>query len=138
LVSAIRTHDREHLITIGMLPAWGLSQTVVGPQLDFIAVHIYPNAGKVEDSITNLRQFDIGKPLVVEETFPLSCGVPDERKFLLESRGIAAGWLGQYPDESPAELQALKRSGKITVTQAAYMSWIELFRELGPEMLGRQ
>jgi hypothetical protein len=138
LVSAIRKHDKEHLITIGMLPAWGLSQTVVGPQLDFIAVHIYPNAGKVEDAITNLRQFDIGKPVVVEETFPLSCGVLDERKFLLESRGIAAGWLGQYPDESPAELEALKRSGKITATQAAYLSWFDLFRELGPEMLGRQ
>ena len=65
-------------------------QITIGPELDFIAVHIYPNTGKVADALKNLKQFDIGKPIVVEETFPLSCGVPDERDFLLQSRGIAA------------------------------------------------
>ncbi len=72
---------------------------------------------------------------MVEETFPLSCGVSDERDFLLQSRGIAAGWIGQYPDETPDQLLALQRSGKITPAQAAYLAWIELFRQLGPQML---
>lgn len=135
MVAAIHKHDRVHPITIGMLPAWGLAPQVVGPALDFIAVHIYPNSGKVAEALKNLRQFDIGKPIVVEETFPLSCGVPDEREFLLQSRGIAAGWIGQYPRETPDQLLALQRSGKLTLGQAAYLSWIELFRELGPRML---
>jgi hypothetical protein len=135
IVSAIHKHDRVHQITIGMLPAWGPPPKVVGPDLDFIAVHIYPTAGKVADALENLKQFDVGKPIVVEETFPLSCGVADERDFLLQSRGIAAGWIGQYPDETPDQLRELKRSGKITLPQAAYLSWIELFREIGPQIL---
>lgn len=135
MVSAIRRHDAKHLITIGMLPAWGLSPKVAGPELDFIAVHIYPNAAKVNEAIANLKQFDIGKPIVVEETFPLSCGVAEEREFLLKSRGIATGWIGQYPKESPVELQRLKRSGRISAAQAAYLDWLQLFSGLGPEML---
>jgi hypothetical protein len=118
-----------------MLPAWGPPPQVVGSELDFIAVHIYPETGKVAAALKNLRQFDIGKPIVVEETFPLSCGVSDERDFLLQSRGIATGWIGQYPDQSPEQLLALQRSGKITIAQAAYLSWIELFCEVGPRML---
>jgi hypothetical protein len=135
MVAAIRKHDRVHPITIGMLPAWGLPLQAVAPELDFIAVHIYPGAGKVSEALANLKQFDIGKPVMVEETFPLSCGVGDERDFLLQSRGIAAGWIGQYPNETPGQLLALRRSGRITAGQAAYLSWIELFREIGPRML---
>ena len=44
---------------------------------------------------------------MIEETFPLSCGVDNERDFLLQSRGIAAGWIGHYPKETPDELLAL-------------------------------
>src|SRR5262249_41749717 len=116
-------------------PAWVVSQKAVGPDLDFIAVHIYPAAGKVDEAIANLKQFEIGKPIVVEETFPLSCGVAEEREFLLKSRGIACGWIGQYPDQSPAELETLKRIGQITTAQTAYLAWINLFREVGPAML---
>lgn len=136
MVAAIHKEDRAHLITIGMLPMWGPSPKVVGTDLDFIAVHIYPQGGHVADAINNLKQFDIGKPIVVEETFPLSCSVGDEREFLLQSRGIAAGWIGQYPSETPTELRELKRSGKITIGQSMYLAWIDLFREVGPKMLG--
>jgi hypothetical protein len=93
--------DQVHQITIGTLPAWRPPPDVVGTELDFIAVHIYPSTGKVAEAIKNLKQFDIGKPIAVEETFPLSCGADDERDFLLQSRRIAAGWIGQYPDETP-------------------------------------
>ena len=136
MVAAIRKQDKQHLITIGMLPAWGVSQNVVGPELDFIAVHVYPEKGKVDEALRTLKRFDIGKPIVVEETFPLSCGVADLRQFLLQSRGLAAGWIGQYPNESPAELAALRQSKKITIPQAIYLAWLDLFREVGPEMIG--
>jgi len=135
MVSAIHKHDQVHPITIGMLPAWGPRPNMVGPELDFIAVHIYPSTGKVAEALKNLKEFDIGKPIVVEETFPLGCGVPDERDFLLQSRGIAAGWIGQYPGETPDQLLDRRRSGKLTPGQALYLSWIELFREIGPQML---
>jgi hypothetical protein len=135
MVSAIRKHDHIHPITVGMLPAWGIPPKVVAPELDFVAVHIYPESGKVADALKNLEQFEFGKPIVVEETFPLSCGVDDERDFLLRSRSIAAGWIGQYPSETPDQLLALKQAGTITPGQAAYLAWIELFREIGGPML---
>jgi hypothetical protein len=138
MTSAIHQHDHRHLITIGMLPMWGPSPQIVGPDLDFIAVHIYPEKGKVEAALENVKRFDIGKPIVIEETFPLSCGVADEREFLLRSRGLAAGWIGQYPAETPHELQALRRSGKINPGQSSYLSWLDLFRDLGPRMLNQR
>lgn len=136
MVVAIRQCDQKHLITIGMLPAWGPSPQVVGPYLDFIAVHIYPAKGKVDESLATLKRFDIGRPIVVEETFPLSCSVEDERDFLLRSRSLAAGWIGQYPEESVGELRELRRSKKISPGQAMYLAWLDLFEEVGPQMLG--
>ncbi len=136
MVAAIRRRDRQHLITIGMLPMWGMSQMAVGSELDFIAVHIYPEKGKVDEALRTLKRFDVGKPIVVEETFPLSCGVADLRQFLLQSRGLAAGWIGHYPEESLAELETLRQSKKITLAQSVYLSWLDLFSEIGSEMTG--
>jgi hypothetical protein len=135
LVTAIRQRDATHLITIGMLPAWGVSPQAVGPQLDFIAVHIYPERGKVAEALATLKRFDIGKPIVIEETFPLSCGVDDERSFLLQSRNLASGWIGQYPDESFPELKTREAAGTLTIPQQIYLSWLKLFEQMGPEML---
>ncbi|HEY1686113.1 MAG TPA: cellulase family glycosylhydrolase [Tepidisphaeraceae bacterium] len=135
MVQAIRRYDKIHAITIGMLPAWGPSPKWLKDDLDFIAVHIYPSAGKVDQAINNLKQFDVGKPIVVEETFPLACSVDDEREFLLRSRGIASGWIGQYPQERPAELEKLRQNHKISPGQSMYLAWIELFEQVGPEML---
>lgn len=135
MISAIRQNDSVHPITIGMLPAWGVPPKAVAPMLDFIAVHIYPQAGKVPAALETLKRFEFGKPIVIEETFPLSCGVNDERDFLLKSRGLAAGWLGQYPEQTPDQLLALQRAGKITLPQSMYLAWIQLFQQIGPEML---
>jgi hypothetical protein len=60
------------------------------------------------------------------------------RDFLLKSRGIAAGWIGHWPHETPAELAETKKAGKETPQSALWLSWVELFRDLGPEMTGRK
>ncbi|HET6251863.1 MAG TPA: cellulase family glycosylhydrolase [Tepidisphaeraceae bacterium] len=138
LTTAIRKQDKSHLITIGMLPIFAVAPKAVEKDLDFISVHIYPSAGKVDDAIANLRQFAIGKPLVVEETFPLSCSVEEERDFLLKSRGIATGWVGHYLDKSEADLKAEKAAGKLTIGEAINLGWDETFRAIGPEMLGKK
>lgn len=83
---------------------------------------------------TLLKKFDVGKPIEIGETFPLSCGVDDERKFLLQSKAIAAGWIGHWPDDDPATLRELKKSGKITIAQSIWLSWVDLFEEAGPGM----
>jgi len=133
MTAAIRKHDQRHLVTLGMLPFPGAYKTAA-EQLDFVSPHLYPTSKKVEAEIALLRQFDFGKPIVIGETFPLSCGVDDEREFLLKSRTIAQGWIGHWPDESPEQLGELKKQGKATIGQIIWLSWVELFRDIGPQM----
>jgi hypothetical protein len=133
MVAAIREHDRQHLITLGMLPFPGAYQKAAG-HLDFVSPHLYPKTGKVEEELVLLGKFAWGKPIVIGETFPLSCGVEDLRTFLLRSRGTAHGWMGHWPDESPTVLADMKKTGKATIHSAIWLSWVELFREIGPEM----
>ena len=135
MVSAIRGHDQTHLITMGMLPFPGAYKTAA-EHLDFVSPHLYPKTGKVEEEIALLKKFGWGKPIVIGETFPLSCGVDDERDFLLKSRPFAHGWIGHWPDESPAKLAELKETGKATIQNAIWLSWVDLFKELGPQMTG--
>lgn len=133
MVSAIRKHDQTHLITMGMLPFPGANKAAA-EQLDFVSPHLYPKTDKVDEEIELLKKFDWGKPIVIGETFPLSCGVDDERDFLLRSRPFAHGWIGHWPDESPAKLAELKETGKATIHNAIWLSWVDLFEELGPQM----
>ncbi|WP_197526776.1 cellulase family glycosylhydrolase [Pirellulimonas nuda] len=135
MVAAIRKHDQTHLITMGMLPFPGV-YTAAAEELDFVSPHLYPKSEKVDDEIKLLQKFDWGKPIVIGETFPLSCGADDERAFLLKSRGYAHGWIGHWPDKSPAELAELKRAGRATIQDAIWLSWVDLFQEIGPQMIG--
>src|SRR5207244_12510619 len=98
LSAAIRKQDKNHLITVGMLPwdpKWrhlsGFVPQTVAPELDFISVHIYPQKEKVAEALEGLQKFAVGKPLVIEETFPLTCGIDELRTFLLDSRPFACG-----------------------------------------------
>ncbi len=137
MVAAIRKHDQTHLVTMGMLPFPG-AYKAAAEQLDFVSPHLYPKAGKVDDEIKLLQKFDWGKPIVIGETFPLSCGADDERDFLLKSREFAHGWIGHWPDESPAELAELKKTGKATIQNAIWLSWVDLFKDIGPQMIGER
>jgi hypothetical protein len=141
MTRAIHKRDRQHLITVGMLPptsAWGFfsgfQPKTDAPALDFISVHIYPENGKVKEALAMLAKCAVGKPVVIEETFPLSCSAPELKEFLLGSRRYACGWLGHYNGEPIRQLEALRQSGKITVQQSAWLAWLQLFREMGPVM----
>jgi hypothetical protein len=133
MVAAIRKHDSRHMVTLGMLPFPGAYKAAV-EHLDFVSPHLYPKSNKVDEEIELLKKFDFGKLIVIGETFPLSCSAADEREFLLKSRGLAHGWIGHWPDETPEQLAELKKEGKITIAQSMWLSWVELFREIGPEM----
>lgn len=142
LTAAIRQHDRDHPITVGLLPwvkGWGhLSGFIpetVAPELDFLAVHLYPDTGKVSEALDNLKRFALkGKPVIVEETFPLSCPPADLRQFLLSSRTTAHGWLGHYEGATIADLESRKRAGTLDLPTSLMLDWLRLFRDLGPEM----
>ncbi|HEX6986650.1 MAG TPA: cellulase family glycosylhydrolase, partial [Planctomycetaceae bacterium] len=104
LVAAIRRRDRDTLVTVGLVP-WSLDRpgltsgfvpSVIASELDFIAVHLYPEAGKLDEALETLRGFAVGKPVVIEETFPLKSGPEEHATFLGRSAEVACGWIGFY------------------------------------------
>jgi hypothetical protein len=108
MTAAIRRQDKASLITVGLLPwsrKWkhlsGFLPARVGPELDFVSIHIYPDTTKPGEAMEGLRQFAVGKPVVIEETFPLSCGPVELEEFLRASREIACGWIGHYDGTRP-------------------------------------
>jgi hypothetical protein len=143
MAAAIHQRDRQHLVTVGMIPppkGWGsfsaFEPKLLAPELDFISVHIYPEKGQEEEALKVLRHYAVGKPVVIEETFPLSCPAAELKTFLLDSRGDARGWIGHYNGEPIPRLEALQKSGKITAAQSAWLSWQQLFVQIGPSMNG--
>jgi len=139
LVKAIRQEDSRHLITVGMVP-WSLERKglqsgfvpeKVGQELDFICVHLYPEKGNVAEAIETLKGFDIGKPLVIEETFPLKSTPQEFEQFLLESRQYAAGWIGFYWGKTLQEYREEK-----TIRAALMAGWLEFFQKNGPRFKG--
>ncbi len=132
LVAAIRKHDRRHLVTVGLVP-WSLDrpgltsgfvpEKVTG-DLDFIAMHIYPETGKADEAIETLKGFAaVGKPVVIEEIFPLKCRANELGPFIDESRNHATGWIGFYWGKTPDEYREKK-----TIRNAIVLSWLELFQ----------
>jgi hypothetical protein len=140
MTAAIRQHDPSALITVGLLPwsrDWkflsGFLPEKVAPELDFISVHIYPDSKKPGEALESLRHFAVGKPVVIEETFPLSCRAAELEEFLRASREVAGGWIGHYDGCNLQDYDALERAGKLTISQNLYREWLRLFVRLKPE-----
>lgn len=132
LSAAIRKYDHRHLITVGLVP-WSLERKglmsgfvpeKIAGELDFISVHMYPEKGKLEEAAETLAGFAVGKPLVIEEMFPLKCSMDDLEQFIEESRKYACGWIGFYWGKTPQEYRG---SGRIQ--DALTMSWLEFFQK---------
>jgi hypothetical protein len=136
LAGAIRPHDRRGMITVGLVP-WSLDRpglssgfvpAKVHHRLDFVSVHLYPERGKLDEAVATLKGFDVGKPVLIEETFPLHCGREEFAAFLGRSRPLAAGWIGFYWGKSPAEL---RRSREIA--DAIMLGFLDEFQaQAGP------
>ncbi len=140
MTAAIRKSDRTGMITVGMLPwsrGWkhlsGFVPEKVARQVDFISVHIYPDQTKPDEAMEALRVCAVGKPVVIEETFPLSCDAAQLEKFLRASREIACGWIGHYDGRTLEELDELERTKKLTMPQSVYREWMRMFVRLKPE-----
>ncbi len=140
LTLAIRKHDKRHLITVGLVP-WSLDRPgmtsgfipeKIADDLDFIAMHIYPEKGKIDEAIETVKGFSaIGKPVVIEETFVLKCGAEELDDFIDRSREHATGWIGFYWGSTPDELRPAK-----TIPEAMTLSWLELFQKKRLQILG--
>ncbi len=143
LVSAIRKHDQRHLVTVGLVP-WSLERPGltsgfvperIAGDLDFISVHVYPEAGKVDEAIETVKGFGAaGKPVLIEEMFPLKCGADELSRFIDRSRPHAAGWIGFYWGTTPEEYRSAKAKGAGTIGDALTLSWLELFEKKTPQI----
>ncbi len=139
MTKAIRAHDARHMITLGEVP-WNLafpgakplfSSPEVGGTLDFVSVHFYPQAGEVDKALAALAAFELGKPLVVEEMFPLRCSLEELGAFVDGSRAIADGWIGFYWGQTIDDYARAQPSMAGAITRA----WLEFFRAKTPEIL---
>jgi hypothetical protein len=141
MTAAIRKHDRTHMLTVGAIP-WALTWPSAKPlfyspevsrNLDFVSVHFYPKKGEVDKALTALAVYNIGKPMVIEEMFPLSCSVAELDQFIDGSRQLASGWIGFYWGKTIGEY----RGSKGDISDAMTLDWLEYFVKKTPEMLGQ-
>src|SRR5437868_11700101 len=104
----------------------GLTSGVVPEKIedgiDFLSVHLYPVGGKVDEALKTVARFAVGKPIVIEETFPLRCSAGELEQFIDGSAKSAAGWIGFYWGKPPEELRPPK-----TISDALTLQWLELF-----------
>ncbi len=137
LAIAIREKDKRHLITVGLVD-WSLDRPgltsgfvpeKVADDLDFVSVHLYPKKGKVAEALNTLAGFAVGKPMVIEETFPLACSLKELEEFIDGSKKHAAGWIGFYWGKPPEELRRSKKIG-----DALTLGWLELFEKKAKDL----
>ncbi len=140
LVAPIRKHDRRHLVTVGAIP-WAMTWPTAKPlfysrevskNLDFVSVHFYPKNDEVGKALKALAVYDIGKPIVIEEMFPLSCSIAELDQFIDGSRPMATGWIGFYWGKTIAEYKGEKRSVADSIT----LDWLEYFVRKTPDIQG--
>lgn len=104
LTAAIRQVDPRHMVTVGVIP-WAyvfkgarplFYAPEVGGPLDFVSVHFYPKKGDVSGALAALKVYDLGKPLVVEEFFPLECSIEEAEAFVDGAKDFCDGWISFY------------------------------------------
>jgi hypothetical protein len=139
MVTAIRKHDQRHLVTVGAIP-WSLTWTNAKPlfysrevskNLDFVSLHFYPEEDGVAKALTALAVYDIGKPMVIEEMFPLNCSIVQLDQFIDGSKPLAVGWISFYWGKTILEY----KSSKSSIAAALMLEWLEYFVRKTPEIL---
>jgi hypothetical protein len=130
LTAAIREIDRRHLLTVGLVD-WSLDRQgltsgfvpeKIAEYLDFVSVHLYPETGRLEEALTTLAGFSVGKPVVIEETFPLKCSLDEFSQFIRHSGKYARGWIGFYWGKPP---EVLRNSREIR--DVLLLGWLDFF-----------
>jgi Cellulase (glycosyl hydrolase family 5) len=132
LTTAIRSVDDQPMLTVGVIP-WAqvfkgakpdFNAPGVGDPLDFVSVHFYPKKGDVDGALAALKVYEVGKPLVIEEIFPLSCSLEEAADFIHRSRPICDGWVSFYWGKTIAENE---KAGDIK--GAIVAKWLTWFRD---------
>jgi hypothetical protein len=133
LTDAIRAQDDRHMITVGVIP-WAFVfkgakplfyDPAVGGPLDFVSVHFYPEKGKVDEALAALKAYEVGKPLLVEEVFPLRASIEETAEFITRSRNHCDGWISFYWGQTIEENEA-----RGDIQGAVVAAWLRAFKEM--------
>ena len=135
LVEAIRAEDPRHLITVGVIPwamVWPKAKPLfhdpeVGQRLDFVSVHFYPEED-IDKALAALKVYDVGKPVVVEEFFPLKCSGEQMEQFIDGAGDIADGWMSFYWGKPAADYPKHGLQG------ALIADWLRRFEKRSAKM----
>lgn len=139
LTAAIRAVDDRPMITVGVIP-WAhvfkgakplFYAPGVGDPLDFVSVHFYPKKGDVAGALAALKVYEIGKPLVVEEIFPLGCSIEEVGEFIDGAKTFCDGWVSFYWGKT---VEQNEKAGDIKGALVA--KWLRYFQAKGPEVTG--
>ena len=82
----------------------------------------------MNEALDALRVYEVGKPLVIEEIFPLKCSGEEALEFITRSQSHADGWISFYWGETADQCQA---SGKLG--DAITSAWLKQFRASAPK-----
>lgn len=137
LVEPIRKRDSDALITVGVIPwalVWpGAKPVFYSPQvarhLDFASIHVYPKTGRLAQEIEALKAYDVGMPLVIEETFVLECSVADFDQFRNAASNRVDGWVSHYFGHTPEQHRAGAEPAGAPVAD-----FLEYWRESAPSV----
>ena len=139
LTSAIKEVDDHTLITVGVIP-WAqvfkgakplFHDPKVGEALDFTAVHFYPKAGKHDETLEALKVYEVGKPLVIEEIFPLGASLEETEAFINASRSHVDGWISFYWGKTIEECEQVG-----DIKHAVVAAWLKRFKALATAETG--
>ncbi len=78
-------------------------------------------------ALDSLRRYRVGKPVVIEETFPMNCSPAEYSDFIQASRGIAGGWLAHYWGLTPEDLK-----GTTDIVNGLLLDSLNVFQRLNP------
>ncbi len=137
LVTTIRSEDKRHLITVGVIPwatVWPNAKPlfydpVVAENLDFVSVHFYPEKGKIDETLKALKVYAIEKPLVIAEMFPLKCDIEEMDRFIDGSKSITQGWISFYWGKT---IEEYAQAPSPTIADAIMKKWLEYFKSKRP------
>jgi hypothetical protein len=139
LTRGIRRWDPKRPVTCGMFFLFevpggltlGPDPRALAENLDYFSVHMYPKDAGVDSGLALLATLEVGKPIVIEEMFPLACSMESFRRFVAGSRASASGWIGFYWGRTLAECRASK-----DLKDAFLAQWLEFFQTEGPTFKG--
>jgi len=137
--AGIRKNDPGRCVTAGMFFLFDKPGALtLGPDprayaegLDYLSVHMYPKDATVDAGLKLLATLPAGKPIVIEEMFPLGCSRESFRRFVAGSRATASGWIGFYWGKTLKECRA-----STDLKDALIAQWLEYFRSEGPTFKG--